>query len=122
MQVLVIGGTSFIGPHVARALVACGHKVTVFHRGQTDSDFLPDVNHIYGDRRDLPNFREEFKRLAPDVVLDMVCFNEREARDVMQTFKGIAARVVTPSSGDVYRAYGRLVRLETGPPETASLK
>ena len=121
MRVLIIGGTSFIGPHVVRALAACGHNVTVFHRGQTDSNFLPEVKHIHGDRRDIINFREEFKQLAPDVVLDMVCFNEREARDVMQTFKGVAARVVTPSSGDVYRAYGRLVRLETGPPETVSM-
>jgi nucleoside-diphosphate-sugar epimerase len=121
MRVLIIGGTSFIGPHVARALVAGRHSVTVFHRGRTGSSFLPDVNHIYGDRRDLLNFREEFRRLAPDVVLDMVCFTERQARDLMQTFKAVARRIVTPSSGDVYRAYGRLVKLESGPPDPAPL-
>jgi nucleoside-diphosphate-sugar epimerase len=122
MQVLIIGGTSFIGPHVARALLADRHGVTVFHRGQTNSDLMPGVNHIYGDRRDLLNFKEEFKRLAPDVVLDMVCFTERQARDVMRTFRAIAPRVVTPSSGDVYRAYGRLLRLEGGPPDPVPLK
>ena len=117
MRVLIIGGTSFTGPHVARSLIADGHSVTVFHRGQTNSAFLPDVNRIYGERRDLLDFREEFKRLAPDVVLDMVCFTEQDARDVMRTFKGVAGRVVTPSSGDVYRAYGRLLRLEAGSPD-----
>src|ERR1044072_6029289 len=106
MRVLIIGGTSFIGPHVARSLIAGGHSVTVFHRGRTNSAFLPDVNRIYGDRRDLFDFKEEFKRLAPDVVLDMVCFTGQDARDMMRTFKGVAWRVVTPSSGDVYRAYG----------------
>lgn len=121
MQVLIIGGTSFIGPYVARALVTGGHSVTAFHRGRTNSPFMPDVNHISGDRRDLLNFREEFKRLAPDAVIDMVCYKERDARDVMETFKGVAGRVVTPSSGDTYRAYGRLLRLETGPPDAYPL-
>jgi nucleoside-diphosphate-sugar epimerase len=115
MRILIIGGTSFIGPRVAQTLVDAGHNVTVFHRGQTNSPFLPRVNSIHGDRRDLLKFREEFKRLAPDSVVDMICYKEQDARDMLETFKGVAARTVTPSSGDVYRAYGCLLRLETGP-------
>jgi len=95
MRVLIIGGTKFIGPYVARALVAGGHSVTVFHRGQTNSPFMPDVDRILGDRRDLLDFREKFKRLAPDAVVDMVCYKEQDARDVMETFKGVAGRVIT---------------------------
>ena len=121
MRVLIIGGTSFIGPHVVRSLIAGGHGVTVFHRGRTNSAFLPDVDRIYGERHDLLDFRDEFNRLAPDVVLDMVCFTGQDARDVMRTFKGVAGRVVTASSGDVYRAYGRLLRLEAGPADDREL-
>lgn len=117
MQVLVIGGTSFIGPHVVRRLVEAGHTVTVFHRGQTESDLPPEVSHITGDRRDLASFAAEFKRLAPDVVLDMILFNEAEARTLSETFRGVAGRLVAPSSMDVYRAYGRLLGLESGPPD-----
>ena len=116
MRVLIIGGTSFIGPEVARSLVERGHGVTVFHRRQTEADLPHGVNHISGDRRDIGAFRDEFKRLAPEVVLDMICFTESEAQAAMQTFSGLASRIVTASSMDVYGAYGRLLRIESGPP------
>jgi len=38
MQVLIIGGTNFIGPYVVRYLLAMGHHVTVFHRGNSKTD------------------------------------------------------------------------------------
>jgi nucleoside-diphosphate-sugar epimerase len=117
MRILIIGGTRFIGPRVAEQLLACGHEVSLFHRGQTEADLPAPVNHIYGDRRDLPSFKSQFKSLAPDVVVDMICYNEREASSLMQTFEGVAGRVVVVSSMDVYRAYGCLLGLEADPPE-----
>jgi nucleoside-diphosphate-sugar epimerase len=117
MRILIIGGTRFIGPRVAEQLLACGHEVSLFHRGQTEADLPAPVNHIYGDRRDLPSFKSQFKSLAPDVVVDMICYNERQASSLMQTFEGVAGRVVVVSSMDVYRAYGCLLGLEADPPE-----
>jgi nucleoside-diphosphate-sugar epimerase len=117
MQVLIVGGTGFIGPEVVRVLAARRHGVTLFHRGQTRADLPPGVNHISGDRRDLPAFRNEFKRLAPEVVLDMICYTAKEAEAAAQTFGGVAGRMVAASSMDVYRGYGRLLRIEDGPPE-----
>ena len=38
MHILVIGGTNFMGPLVVRSLSEQGHEVTVFHRGQTQTD------------------------------------------------------------------------------------
>jgi len=116
MRILIIGGTRFIGPRVSEQLLTGGHEVTLFHRGQTEADLASPVNHIYGDRRDLPSFTSQFKTLAPDVVLDMICYNEREAFDLIQTFSGVARRVVVASSMDVYRAYGGLLALDAGPP------
>ena len=117
MRILIIGGTRFIGPRVAEQLLAGGHEVTLFHRGQTEADLPGPVNHTYGDRRDLPSFKSQFKSLAPEVVVDMVCYNEREASSLMRTFKGVAGRVAVASSMDVYRAYGGLLGLEVDPPE-----
>ena len=123
MRVLIIGGTRFIGPHVVRHLVgAGGHQVTLFHRGQTEAEGLPPgVHHIYGDRRDLPAFLDQLKGLQPQVVLDMIAYNEEEALTVVRTFKGLAERVVALSSADVYRAYGYLLRLQSGPPDAIPL-
>jgi nucleoside-diphosphate-sugar epimerase len=115
VQTLIIGGTGFIGPPLVRSLLAAGHAVAVFHRGETQADLPPTVPHLRGDRNDLPAFVRELERLAPQVVIDMVAFTEQHARGLVQTFQGLARRVVVLSSMDVYAAYGRLRRLESGP-------
>jgi nucleoside-diphosphate-sugar epimerase len=117
MRVLVIGGTSFIGPRVVRRLVEAGHDVTVFHRGETKSDLPPGVRELKGDRHNLSASAAGFKAFAPEVVLDMILFTEAEARASLEMFRGLAHRYVMPSSMDVYRAYGRLLKLEHGSPD-----
>jgi nucleoside-diphosphate-sugar epimerase len=117
VRVLVLGGTAFIGPWAVRALCAKGHEVTVFHRGSREADLPPEVAHLHGDRARLEEHREQFAALAPEVVLDMRCLSEADARRAIETFRGIARRTVMISSIDVYRAYGVLLGKEPGPPE-----
>lgn len=121
MRILIIGGTRFIGPWVVRRLAKMGHDVTVFHRGGTKTKLPDNVNELYGDRSDLASFAAEFKQAAPDVVLDMIAYTEEDARTLVGVFRGVARRVVVASSADVYSAYGRLLRLETGAPATLPL-
>ena len=48
MNILVIGGTRFIGAHTVARLAEAGHTVTVFHRGKHNADLVPDsVEHIH---------------------------------------------------------------------------
>src|SRR5437762_1233380 len=102
MNLLVLGGTSFIGPWAVRGLARRGHQVTLFHRGKTSAPDLPaGVRHLHGDRAQLPSFRSEFERLAPEVVLDMRALSEADARAVAETIRGIARRCVVISSIDV---------------------
>ncbi len=51
MQLLIAGGTSFVGRATALAAVAAGHDVTVINRGVTPSDLPPSVEHLVGDRQ-----------------------------------------------------------------------
>ena len=133
MRVLIIGGTGFIGPRVVRLLHEQGHTVAVFHRGKTEADLPEDVQHIHcGDVANgvellewrtqfLPKYKNDFQRFAPDVVLDMTPIGEQYAKVVLDTFRGVSPRVVAISSGDVYRAYGRLLRTEPGLPDPVPL-
>jgi nucleoside-diphosphate-sugar epimerase len=50
MDLLVLGGTVFVGRAVVSEALARGHDVTVFHRGQHGEDTDPRVEHLHGDR------------------------------------------------------------------------
>ncbi|MDT4896742.1 MAG: hypothetical protein QOH25_1819 [Acidobacteriota bacterium] len=121
MRILIIGGTRFIGPYVVRRLIEAGHSVTLFNRGETKADLPSSVKHVSGDRRALSSFADEFRKAAPEVVLDMIPYTEEEAHALLRVFKNVARRVVAISSADVYRAYGRLLRIETGAPDRVPL-
>src|SRR5260370_28920548 len=95
MRVLILGGTGFIGAHVAQRLLASGHEVTIFHRG---------TGPLSGDRNRLADSMDAFRRLRLDVVIDAIAFTQLQAESLVEVFRGIAKRAVVLSSGDVYRA------------------
>lgn len=117
MRVLILGGTRFMGPRVVAELVEAGHAVTVFHRGKTQAKLPRGVTEIIGDRWEMGESAAALKRTAPEIVVDMLPLTERDAQAVMRLFSGIARRIVSISSADVYRAYGRLHGTEPGIPE-----
>src|SRR2546428_5643363 len=121
MRVLLIGGTGFIGRHVAAKLVEGGHAVAIVHRGKTQALLPQAVHHITGDRSKINELRDEFWKWAPDVVIDMILSSAWQARATLDAFHGIARRVVAVSSGDVYRAMALVHRLEDGPLEPVPL-
>lgn len=118
MRVLVLGGTSLTGPFLVRRLDALGHQVTVFHRGEHEAGLPPGVAHIHGDFEEPPR---ELRSIAPDVVVHMWALTEADAARFVELFSGAAGRAVVISSCDVYRAYGRLQRLESGPAGPAGM-
>lgn len=121
MRVLLIGGTSFMGPAVARELLAGGHQVAVYHRGRTEGAVPEGVTHIHGEREALAEARPELERFAPDVVIDMILMTEEQAEAFTRELAGVAPRAVVISSQDVYRASGRVNGIEPGPPEPGPL-
>ncbi len=114
MKILVIGGTNFIGLNVVLQLIEMGHEVTVFNRGETQTDLPKRVKWIKGDRHNLLQYKYEFQKLAPQVVLDMIPYTAKDAQGVVDTFQDIAQRVVAISSQDVYRARDIVWQRETG--------
>lgn len=67
LKILVLGGTSFVGPHQVRPALARGHEVTLFNRGRTNTDLFPEVEKLVGDRID---DLEALKGRTWDVVID----------------------------------------------------
>jgi 2'-hydroxyisoflavone reductase len=50
MDVLVLGGTSFVGRWIAQDLLDRGHSPTLFTRGKTGADLFPGTPRAHGDR------------------------------------------------------------------------
>jgi len=123
-RVLLIGGTRFIGAHAARRFVESGADVTVFHRGQSQSAVLPaGVEHMRDAAAEYPikHFPDTLTARDWDIVVNMVAMGEADARAAVDAFAGRAGRLVLISSGDVYRAYGRLTGHEPGEPDPVPL-
>jgi len=116
MRIVVIGGTGFIGGMTVRQLHQRGHQLLLFHRRPSTS-----FQQITADRSRLAEFRNEFRKFKPDIVVDTILSSARQAETLMSTFKGIAKRVVALSSMDAYRACGVLHRTEPGLPDTVPL-
>lgn len=118
MRILILGGTTLTGPYAVGRLHSLGHEVTVFHRGEHEGDVPAGVRHLHGDIGHLPH---EAFHPAPDAVVHMWAMTETDAVSFLNTFRGLTRHAVVISSGDVYRAYGRLMGLESGPPDPIPL-
>ncbi|MFT7618261.1 MAG: 2'-hydroxyisoflavone reductase [Planctomycetota bacterium] len=77
MKVLIIGGTSLIGPHVVATLKKRGHEITLFNRGRTNTHLFPELEKLRGDRnKDL----SALKGRKWDVVIDNCGYFPKQIR------------------------------------------
>lgn len=110
MDVLLLGGTGWLGGEVARAAVARGHAVTALTRGAG----VPDgVTHVRGDRTEDGAYDAVAGR-DWDLVLDVV-HQPGLVRSAVQALGDRARRWVYVSSGSVYRATDDPAGDETDP-------
>ena len=108
MRILFLGGTAFMGPEAVRLLAADGHTIACFHRGRTPLD---GVEHILGDRKELPDMRlAEWK---PDAVVDMMALTEKDARTALECLPDVP--LTLSSSCDVYRFFSVVLGTEDHP-------
>lgn len=100
MDLLVIGGTRFLGRRIVESALAGGHNVTLFHRGKEGADlFEGQVERIYGDRDG------ELDKLAGrkwDAVIDTPGYVPRVVRASAEFFKDSVKDYLYISSISVY--------------------
>lgn len=102
LDLLVLGGTGFIGPHLVRHAVARGHRVTIFTRGRHDADLPNDVARLIGDRN---GHLEALVGKRWDAVVDDSATNPDWVRQSAQLLKDAAGRYLFTSSTGVYYPY-----------------
>jgi nucleoside-diphosphate-sugar epimerase len=106
-NILVIGGTRYIGKLLVQRLLRAGHRVTIATRGYAPDPFGERIARVRVDRRNETAMRNAFARLGPfDIVYDQMCYNPLDAAIAVRTFAGRVGRYVMASTIDAYRALG----------------
>lgn len=105
LNILILGGTGFIGPHEVRYAVERGHKITVFNRGRRQADLPAAVEHLQGDRDtgDLASIQKA--RGSWDVVIDNPTTLPFWVRDAGQVLKDRTKHYIFISTISVYPHY-----------------
>src|SRR4051794_670158 len=106
MRLLILGGTKFLGRHVAEEALRHGHELTLFNRGQTDPEVFPEAERITGDRdgglRGLEG--REF-----DAVIDTSGYVPRVVRASAEQLRGHTRLYLFVSTISVYAGFGEPV-------------
>ncbi len=50
MKLLILGGTRFLGRHLAQLALEAGHELTLLHRGRSGPELFPEAEHRIADR------------------------------------------------------------------------
>lgn len=99
MDILILGGTIFLGRHLVEAALASGHTITLFNRGQHGPDLYPQVEHVRGDRwRDLDLLRGR----TWDAVVDTNGYIPSIVRSSAQHLAGAVGQYAFISSISAY--------------------
>ncbi len=101
MRILIIGGTRFIGVSLTKLLVAQGHEVVLFNRGNHPAP-VSNVEQIIGDRTIADDLTQKLSSQHFDAIFDN---NGRELSDTQPLAELFAAKVqhfVYMSSAGVY--------------------
>ncbi len=99
MNLLLIGGTQFLGRHVAAEALARGHALTLLTRGKTNPELFPQAERLVADRR--TNLAVLAGRKW-DAVIDLCGYLPREVAASAAALRGQVAQYVLISSVSVY--------------------
>lgn len=113
MQLLIIGGTSFVGRAITEAALDAGHQVTLFNRGRTAPGEFAEVERLTGDRNgDLAALQGD---RSWDATIDVNAYVPRQVRSLLATLGERAGHYTFISTVSVYADGQQIGYDETGP-------
>lgn len=119
LNLLILGGTGFLGPAIVEAAIARGHTMTIFNRGRTRPDMFPDVERLRGNRD--PRKDEGLAALKGgswDAVIDTSGYYPRIVRASAELLADAVQQYVFISSISVYADNSIIGMDESGPVAT----
>ena len=99
-KILILGGTSFIGPRQVEYALARGHTITLFNRGRTNPQLFPTVEKLHGDRA--TGDYASLKGRTWDAVIDNSATDPKWVNGSAAALKGAVGQYVFISTRSVY--------------------
>ena len=102
MRLLVLGGTRFLGRHIAQRALDAGHRVTLLHRGRSNPGLFPQAEHLIADRDG------DLAALAHgewDTAIDTSAYFARQVRAVAAALASRVGQYQLVSTISVYAAF-----------------
>jgi len=112
VNILIIGGTRFLGRHLVDSALALGHTVTLFNRGKSNPDVFPHVETILGDRE---HDIEKLSGRTWEAVIDTCGYVPRIVRLSATGLERSAGRYVFISSISVFANFSKIGMDESDP-------
>ena len=112
MNILILGGTGFIGPHLVQYAMDRGHRITLFNRGRTNTHLFPDAEKLVGDRND---DLSALKGRQWDAVIDNSGYTPQQVRLSVDLLKNTTDQYLFTSTRAVYTDYTQAVMDEDAP-------
>jgi nucleoside-diphosphate-sugar epimerase len=109
MKILLIGGTSLVGPHLIKELLNENYTVATFTR--SGKSFLTETS-FQGDRNNAADLDRVISDFAPEIIVDMIPFTKTQATVLAGLIKKKNISLVAISSADIYCAYAKLHQTE----------
>jgi nucleoside-diphosphate-sugar epimerase len=113
MKVMVLGASGFTGRPLVRWLAGAGHDVLAVTRTGEDAQAPPGVTAMALDRGDPIAIAKAAGSHSVEAVIDLLAMTLAATQPLLEALSGRVGRYVMASSGDVYRRYGALHRLES---------
>jgi 2'-hydroxyisoflavone reductase len=102
MNILVLGGTQFVGRHIVDAMVEAGHSVSVFTRGRSVDELPVQVERLRGDRDDGAVGLDALIDRAWEVCVDVSGYTARQVRSSAEKLRDSVRQYVYVSAVSVY--------------------
>lgn len=116
LDILILGGTGFIGPYLVRYAVSRGHRVTTFTRGIHQAELPSEVTQLKGDRN---GQLDALLGKRWDAVIDDSATNPDWVRQTTELLKDSVGQYLFTSSTGVYLPYLKRGLDESVPPRLA---
>ena len=102
MDVLIIGGTRFVGYQLTWRLLAGAHRITLLNRGMTPDPFGSRVERLVADRQ-TPAFARVLAGRSFDAAVDFCCYTGADAAGAIAALgNGQVGHYLLISTGQVY--------------------